>query len=206
MSSVRTRALPRELLLWLLIFGTLAPALFVAVYLVEGITRPGYDAWRDAISSLMNGERGWVQQANFAVLGVFTVGVALVWRRILEGGVCATAYPVARAIEGAALIAIAFTMTDPLHTVWLVLIVGAMMAGLFIMARRFWRDPSWRGWVFYSVTAGVLINVFIALFGVFQHTFAYAGLLERIATNIEPVWGLIVWVRLWSGVEFQVVS
>lgn len=201
-SNTSRRPVPRDLLVWLLVFGTLAPALFDAVYLVEGVTRPGYDAWRDAISTLMNGPSGWIQQANFVVLGVMTLGVAVAWHRILQGGVCARAYPAARAIEGLSLILIGFTLTDPLHTIWLFVIIGAMMAGLLIIARRFWRDPDWQGWVFYSAASAILINVFIALFGIFQHTFAYAGVFERIATNIEPVWGLVVLVRLWSGVKF----
>ncbi len=194
---------PRALLLWLLLCGTMGPALFDAVYLIEGVTRPGYDAWRQAISTLMVGPGGWIQQANFIVLGVITLGVAVVWRRILKGGVCATWYPIMRGIEGFSLIMIGFSLTDPLHTFWLFMIIGAMMAGLFIIARRFWGDPNWRGWVFYSVASGVLINVFIALFGIANaHRFEYAGVLERVATNIEAIWGLVLLGRLWMGARF----
>jgi Protein of unknown function (DUF998) len=198
---------PRALLPWLFVFGTVGPTIFAAVYLVAGATRPGYDAWRQPISSLMEGPGGWVQQANFVLLGVFTLGVAVVWRRILRGGVCATWYPIARGVEGVSLTAIGFSLTDPLHTFWLFMIIGAMMAGLFIIARRFWRDPNWRGWVAYSLVSAVLINVFIALFGVTNaRHFAYAGLLERIGTNLEPIWSLVILVRLWTGARFFVSS
>jgi Protein of unknown function (DUF998) len=197
------RPVPRGLLLWLLACGTVAPAIFDAVYLVEGTTRPGYDAWRQAISTLMVGPGGWVQQANFILLGVLTLVVAAVWRRILKGGVCATWYPIMRGIEGLSLIMIGFSLTDPLHTFWLFMIIGAMMAGLFIIARRFWGDPNWRGWAFYSVASGVLINVCIALFGITTaHHFEYAGVLERVATNIEPIWSLAILGRLWTGTPF----
>ncbi|HKF17349.1 MAG TPA: DUF998 domain-containing protein [Candidatus Dormibacteraeota bacterium] len=186
---------------------TLGPALFDAVYLIEGVTRPGYDAWRQAISTLMVGPGGWIQQANFVVLGLITLGVSVVWRRILKGGVCATWYPIMRGIEGFSLIVIGFSLTDPLHIFWLFMIIGAMMAGLFIIARRFWGDPNWRGWVFYSMASGVLINVFIALFAITNpHHFEYAGVLERIATSIEPIWGLGILVRLWTGARFFVGS
>ena len=194
--------MPRGLLIWLLICGTMGPALFDATYLIEGATRPGYDPWRQAISTLMVGPGGWVQQANFIVLGVITLGVAIVWRKILINGACATWYPIVRGIEGVSLIMIGFALTDPLHTVWLFMIIGAMMAGLFIIARRFWGDPNWRGWVFYSVASGVLINVFIALFGIAQHTSAFAGVFERIGTNLEPAWGLVLFARLWTGTPF----
>lgn len=203
-SSVeRRQPVPRALLFWLFLCGTIGPALFDAVYLIEGVTRPGYDAWREPISTLMEGSSGWMQQANFVVLGVITLGVAVVWRSILKGDVCAIWYPIMRGIEGISLIMIGFSLTDPLHTFWLFMIIGAMMAGLFIIARRFWGDPNWRGWVFYSVASAVLINVFIALFGITraQH-FEYAGVFERIATNIEAIWGLALLGRLWDGVPF----
>src|SRR5690349_13661254 len=193
---------PKPLLVWLLICGTGGPLLFDTVYTVDGAMRPGYSQARDAISTLLTGPNGWIQQANFVVLGLLTLGVAAVWRRILRGGVCETWYPIARGVEGLALVAIGFSLTDPLHTAWLFVIIGAMMAGLFIIARRFWGDPTWGGgWAAYSVLSAVLINVFIALFGVAQHTSLreIAGVLERLATNLEPLWGLIIFVRLWRG-------
>jgi hypothetical protein len=153
----------------------------------------------------LTGPNGWIQQANFVVLGLLTLGVAAVWRRILRGGVCETWYPITRGVEGLSLVAIGFSLTNPLHTAWLFVIIGAMMAGLFIITRRFWGDPSWGGsWVVYSVVSAVLINVFIGLFGVARHTFLreIAGVLERLATNLEPLWGLIIFVRLWRGVPF----
>ena len=99
-------AVPRRVLWWLT-YGTLAPVLFTAVYLVEGAVRPGYDGWRQSISALSLGPGGWVQQANFAVLGLNTLGVAYVWSRILRGGVGATWYPFMRALESGAEVIVA---------------------------------------------------------------------------------------------------
>jgi hypothetical protein len=210
---------PRAIRWWLTV-GTLWSVLFTAVYLVEGATRPGYDAWRQAISTLSLGPGGWVQQANFVVLGVVTLGLALVWRKILEGGVCATWYPIMRAVEGLSLIGIGFFSTDPTlgyppgsvsvapfstahgtaHFGFLFMIIFAQMCGLFIISRRFSGNPDWRGWVFYSILSGVLINVLIALFGITNaHQFEYAGVFERVATNIEALWGLAIVGRLWHG-------
>jgi hypothetical protein len=218
-----TVAVPRRLLWWLT-YGTLAPVLFTVVYLVEGAVRPGYDGWRQSISALSLGPGGWVQQVNFALLGVLTVWVAYVWSRILRGGIGATWYPAMRALEGVALMAIALVATDPepgyppgapqvrpfstvhgvVHFGCLFVIIFTMMAGLLIMARRFRGDPYWRGWTWGSVLAAITINVLIALFGVANaHRFGYAGVLERLDTNVEAVWGLAVLARLWSGVPFM---
>ncbi|HEX9413500.1 MAG TPA: DUF998 domain-containing protein, partial [Ktedonobacterales bacterium] len=135
---------PRTLLLWLT-YGVVGTALFPIIYVIEGATRPGYDAWRQTISALSMGPGGWIQQLNFALCGVSVLWLAYVWRKILAGGVCATWYPIIRGIEGVGLVAIAIFTRDPLHTVFLIVIVNAMTFGLFVIARRFWRNPHWRG-------------------------------------------------------------
>src|SRR5260370_32208316 len=127
---------PRTLLRWLTV-GVAGTLLFPLIYLIEGVTRPGYDAWRQTISSLSFGPTGWVQQLNFALCGVSVLWLAFVWRRILAGGVCATWYPLLRGIEGLGLAAIALITLDPLHTACLIVIVNAMSFGLFVIARRF---------------------------------------------------------------------
>lgn len=209
--------------MWLT-YGSLAPVLFTAVYLVEGATRPGYDGWRRSISALSLGPGGWLQQANFVFLGVNVLVVAVVWRRVLAGGPGATWYPLVRGLEGLSLVLIGLFATDPeggyppgsapapafstvhgiVHFACLFAIIFAMMAGLLIMARRFWADPRWRGWPAYSIVSALLVNLLIALFGVANgHGFAYAGVLERLATNVEAVWGLALLARLWAGVPFM---
>jgi hypothetical protein len=191
----------QTLLIWLTI-GTAGTVLFPIAYLIEGVTRPGYDAWRDTISSLSFGPTGWVQQFNFFLCGVSVLWLAFVWRRILAGGVCATWYPILRAIEGAGLAAIAFITLDPLHTACLVVIVNAMTFGLFVIARRFWRRPLWRGWVAFSVACGLLTLVFMSVFGASLNPQSalsgYTGLFERIATNADTIWGVVILIRLWT--------
>jgi len=60
--------------------GIIGPALFVAVFIMEGWLRPGYDPLSMAVSELSLGERGWIQVASFLVTGalflVFARGVA----------------------------------------------------------------------------------------------------------------------------------
>jgi hypothetical protein len=197
-------------------------ALFPIIYIIEieVATRPGYDAWRQAISALSLGPAGWIQQLNFAVCSVSVLWTALVWRKILAGGVCATWYPVLRGIKGAGLLAIAIFSQDPgygyppgtpngpgratlggtLHLVFTILIVPAMCLGLLVIARRFWRNPGWRGWVTFTVACVLLQLILVALFGVAQNTHVVltglAGLFERLATNADTIWSLALLVRL----------
>jgi hypothetical membrane protein len=203
-SSVQVATYPpvsRKLLLWLT-YGTIGTVLFVVIYLIEGATRPGYDALRQTISSLGHGPDGWMQQLNFVLCGVSVLWSAFVWRKILAGGVCATWYPIIRGIEGMGLLAIAIFTQDPLHTVFLVVIVEAMTISLFVITRRFWKHPLWRGWVTFSVACGLLPMVLMPFFGAAlnpQSVFAgYAGIIERIATNADTIWSLVLLARLWT--------
>jgi hypothetical protein len=64
--------------------GMIGPALFVAIFTIEGWLRPGYQPLKMYVSELSLGPRGWIQIANFIVLGVlllaFARGVAAEFR------------------------------------------------------------------------------------------------------------------------------
>lgn len=63
----------------LLIVGVVTAMVFVAVLLIEGTLRPGYDPTYHTGSELSLGDRGWIQIANFLQMGLgmlaFAVGV-----------------------------------------------------------------------------------------------------------------------------------
>jgi hypothetical membrane protein len=210
---------PHVLLLWLT-FGVAGALLFTTTYLIEGAIRPGYSAWQQAISALSLGPGGWIQQANFVVFGVCTLCMAVAWRKILKGGVGAISYPLIRGIEGLGLILVGFFSQDPapgyppgasltpltihgeIHIIGAYVIVGAMALGLFVIAWRFARGLHRWSWAVYSVSSGILTLFFMALFGMAQHS-GYAGLFERLATNVETVWGVLLLARLWAGMKLM---
>ena len=199
-ASAAVPQLSQRLRLWLTaaVAGTL---LFPLIYTIEGATRPGYDALRQTISSLSFGPTGWIQQLNFVLCGVSILAMALVWRRILAGGVCATWYPLLRVVEGLGLIAIGIFTTDPLHTAFMIVIVQAMTFDLFVIARRFWGNPAWRGWAAFSVACALLPMAIMPLFGAGLNPHSvlagYDGLLERLATNADTIWSVALVARLW---------
>src|SRR3954468_19301733 len=72
---------------WLLGGGGIAGPLFVAVFLVAGATRAGYNAKRHPVSLLALGAAGWVQTASFVVTGALVLCLAVgVWRALEAGG------------------------------------------------------------------------------------------------------------------------
>lgn len=189
-------------LLWWLTLGFAGTVLFPIIYTIEGVARPGYNPLRQTISSLSLGPGGWIQQLNFALCGISVLWMAFAWRKILAGGVCATWYPILRAIEGIGLFGVAIFTRDPVHTAFLIVIVNAMCFGLFVIARRFWKRPLWRGWTAFSVACGLLLLVFMSFFGLALNPHGalagYAGLFERLATNADTIWTLALLVRLWT--------
>jgi uncharacterized protein DUF998 len=210
----------RVYLLWLT-FGLAGAVLFTTIYLIEGAVRPGYNAWQQAISALSLGPGGWVQQANFIVFGICTLWMAFAWQKVLKGSVYGVVYPIIRGIEGMALLLVGFFSQDPtpgyplgtvlppptlhgeIHIIGAYVITGMMACGLFVIAWRFARDPHWRGWVTFSVVSGLLVFVFMAFFGASQNAHSafagYGGLFERLATNIETLWEVLLLARLWAG-------
>ncbi|WP_082599878.1 DUF998 domain-containing protein [Agromyces sp. Root81] len=63
----------------LLAAGVAIAPIFLAIALAQMALRPGFDITRHAVSSLTNGDLGWVQTLNFVVTGalaiLFAVGV-----------------------------------------------------------------------------------------------------------------------------------
>src|SRR5215471_18412597 len=96
--------------------GMVGPALFVAVFTVEGWLRPGYNPLGMYVSELSLGPRGWIQVANFVVVGVlllvFARGVAAEFRE----GKASRAGPLLLAIIAFSLLVSGPLVTDPAST------------------------------------------------------------------------------------------
>jgi hypothetical protein len=193
---------PRNLLVPLTV-GVAGTVLFLVIYLIEGATRPGYNAWQQTISSLSFGPEGWIQRANFILCGLSVLWLALVWRRILAGGVGARWYPIVHGLEGVGLIGVGIFTLDPLHTACLIVIVSAMSVSLLVISRRFWSTPHWRGWAWFTLACGLWPMVVMSFFGIALSPHSalspYAGLIERLATSPDIVWGAALLIPLWAG-------
>jgi hypothetical membrane protein len=202
----------------LLYAGVVGPLLFIAVFLIEGVSRPGYSAWRNFVSQLATGPGGWVQVANFLIYGALMVAFAIGLRGALFEGRASIAAPALFAAYGLALITAGIFVTDPalgypvgapqVHTTHgLVhglagLVTFALLAIVsFVMAWRFAADAITRRWAIYSVLTGLLIiasfiasNVFSAMDATGSLPNAPTGLVQRI--TIIGGWTWIAMVAL----------
>ncbi len=216
----RLRAYPLTTRL-LLAGGAIGPALFTAAYLVEGATRPGYDALRMAASSLSLSDQGWMQILNFIVCGGLILGFALGLRQTLPDGPGVTWGPILVGAVGAGLILAGVFVTDPalgyppgtppgpavhfsvhgaLHWVLGGLVVfGSLPAACCVFARRWASDPQRKGWAAYSVLTGLLVIGFFVAFAVASMHGGLAGLFERISLSFGILWIAFFALRLLSN-------
>ena len=69
----------------LLVLGATGPVLFLVVSTLLGFLDPDFDVLTEPVSALAWGPLGWVQTANFYVLGAATIAFAIGLYRDLEG-------------------------------------------------------------------------------------------------------------------------
>ena len=142
--------------------GMIGPALFVAVFLLEGWIRPGYNPLAEYVSALSLGGRGWVQMVNFVLFGAllfgfsraaaaeFPNGKASRWGLILLT-IIAIGYffsgPFVMDPAGTPLAEATFHGT--LHGILGAIVFLLMPITIFVFWRRFHSDPKWQflqGW------------------------------------------------------------
>jgi hypothetical membrane protein len=197
----------------LLACGAIGPLLFIVVFLIEGATRPHYNAWHNVVSSLSQGEGGWMQITNFIVCGALVLGFAIGLRRVLPTGRGSSGGPILLGIFGLCLIGAGVFVTDPLlgyppgapstptvhgtlHNLLSLIVFTSLIAVCFVLARRDAADPTRRGWAFYSVATGLLVAVFFVLTDVVALLGGPAGLVQRICIILGWGWISLLAIRL----------
>jgi Protein of unknown function (DUF998) len=161
----------------LLACGVLAGPVYMAVYLGQALTRPGFDITRHPASVLSNGDLGWIQVANFFVCGGLLIAGAIGMRRVLRTGPGRTWGPILIGLVGVGMILAAIFIADPvdgfppgtplgppttitriglLHFVTSLAGFSAWTGATFVFARRF-ATLGRPGWAIFSTTTGALL-------------------------------------------------
>ena len=208
----------------LLLCGVIGPPLFYVALLIEGATRPGYNAIQTQGSYLALGDQGWEQVANFVVFGLLDIAFAVGLRRTWPTGRASTWGPLLIGLFGLGLITIGVCVTDPgdgyppgaplnghpqtwhgwVHGLGGALVVNVLLpAACFVISRRFAIDPACRRWAVYSSMAGALI-LLISLPATVGLPFAERagfpvihGLIQRILLFIGWLWLMLLALRLY---------
>jgi hypothetical protein len=203
----------------LLYAGIAGPLLFIAVFLVEGATRPGYNSWLMYVSQLSTGPGGWVQVLNFLVFAASALAFALGLRLAIAGTRGSIGAPVLLALFSGAMFVAGIFSTDPglgyppgaaeVHTLHGTIhgfaglaVFTILPAACFVMAWHFAGAERSAGWTAYSIAVGVaLIVLFFGGFAVGQVAGAPTGLYQRIC--IITGW---TWIALVAGHELRLLS
>lgn len=213
MATTSTKALREQspVLKLLLACGAIGPLLFIVVFLIEGVTRPGYNPLRYPISSLSIGDLGWIQAANFLMVGLslfaFAIGLwrvlktsrGIVWEALLIGlagiglfgaGIFTTD-PIFGYPTDAPLVLAQYSVHGHLHDLFSVLLFLGLPIACFVFCRRFakWGE---RGWAIYSILTGLamLVTFVLAGMGFDQNPSLVnvAGVIQRLSVSIGLIW------------------
>ena len=157
----------------LLGYGVIAGPIYVVVALAQALTRDGFELSRHAWSLLANGDLGWIQIANFIVVGLMTVAAAIGLRRASAPGRGSTWGPRLLAAYGVSLVGAGIFRADPAqgfptgtpesapvswHGMVHFMIGGVgflcLIVACFVLAGRFARDGQ-RGLALFSRITGV---------------------------------------------------
>jgi hypothetical membrane protein len=188
--------------------------IFVITFLIDGATRPGYDPWRNFVSQLSTGERGWLQIANFVVCGtLFLAGAGGLWRVRAPHAIA-----VIIGVLGLSLIIAGIFVTDPglgyppgervlprptLHdTIHRLVSLPAFLAlGIAPIAAAL-QIRSARAWTVYSLLSGIVSLAFFAAMvaAAAQEERVVSGtaigLLQRVSIIAAFVWFSAFFARL----------
>ncbi len=199
----------------LLACGIVGPPLFIATFLVEGATRPGYSAWRHFVSQLATGDGGWVQVVNFLVLGTLSLAFAIGLARMRI-----TSVAIVLGVFALGILSAGIFVTDPalgyppgadqtrtthgtIHGVAGLVSFTSNAIACFVAAWHFRGDPAWRGFVRYSVITGILVlALFVASTAVSVADELGAmpngptGLIQRLSIVISFGWIALLAYRL----------
>jgi hypothetical protein len=189
--------------------GMIGPILFVAVFMVEGRLRMGYDSLAMYVSALSLGPRGWVQILNFIVFGLLLFAFARgVTARLSSVGTPSRGGPALLTIIALGYLVSGPFVMDPVgtprnlmsihgtvHGIMGGIVFPLMPVSCFAFARRFRRSPNWRGLQRCSLAAGattaiaVVVLTFATKVIPTQNIFnRWLGLIQRAAIVPYMAW------------------
>lgn len=180
---------------WLALAGIVAPPLFTAVVVLQGLLQPDYSHVAMPISALAAWPYGWMQRLNFWVFGVLMAAAAVGFQRGMRRGPRGVlAFPLLLTSAVGIFLAGVFSwagdprtqLVEPVaHVVAAVMTFLGAGAGLVALARRMAGDPAWRSLSAYTRAGGVAMLALFPVMGFLAMPpgaplHGVAGLLQRL--------------------------
>jgi hypothetical membrane protein len=193
----------------LLISGVVTTVVFVAVLLIEGALRPGYNPVYHTGSELELGKRGWIMRANFLLMALgmiaFAVGIYLRLNTVAGavllvifsfGLIIAGAFvpdPVRGYPPGATSQASAkLTWRHQLHHASGPIMFLALFAACLVLSARL--QGVWQLYTVLTVVAGFALMIWLVL--AYQRNAAHTGLVQRALILVCWSWIVLLVIHL----------
>lgn len=199
--------------------GVIGSILFVLVFTILGLLRPGYSPINQVVSDLGIGQDAWILNTNLVVFGLlsmlFAIGFYQAMRKSI-GGKRLRVSTFLLLLAGAGAVNdgffTEFNPTDPiaalhdaLHNIGFLVAFGSLIVALFIIGLQLRKDHAWRGYAWYTILTSLVTLLLIIL----PFTFPYYGaelgglnermlLVEALAWPVVTGYRLFTFERLWS--------
>lgn len=209
--SGREHALSAGKLMELALMG--GPAVFQSIMVLVQVNQAGYNPVRDTISSLVWGMGGWLQTANFFLVGALLVAMSNLLRTRLAGKVTELMGCLSLALMGVGFIILGIfparapasvqSLPAMIHGVTVYCIILLFLAACLFLARSLRNLSGSKSVFLYTVATGTLCVVFIIMGIMIMVTRTYwFGMLERVILLNGFIWLEVV---TYIGLEHRAI-
>ncbi len=181
--------------------GVIAPILFTIVVIIASFLRPGYSQTTNFISDLGVGSYAFVQNANFIIYGLLSIGFALGLREGLPAPLgrasnaavaCVILFGIG--IIGAGIFPEDYLLEAPHTLVSSIAFLAIIAAQLLIwQGLRHADTATWGRYRLYSLISGLLSFVLVW----FSSSTAYPGAAQRIFLAVPWLWIEVTGLKLY---------
>jgi hypothetical membrane protein len=187
------------------ICGIVAPILFTVLVAVESLLRPGYSQVSNYVSDLGTGSYAIVQNVNFIVFGLLTLGFALGLHGALPAarGRTSKAGVALVSVFGVGVLLAGVFPEDYLsgseHALASIVAFLASIAGQLVISRALRGSDRavWGGYRTYSLVSGLLTLVLLFVFRYYSGG-PYQGAAQRVFLAVPWVWMAVSGIKLYS--------
>lgn len=194
----------------LLLAGVGVAVVFIAVLLIEGALRPGYDPIYHTGSELELGQRGWIQRVNFLLMGSGVFAFAVGIDRTLDS----TVGTLLLAIFGLGMIVAGVFVPDPVRgyppgapteapakPTWQHQVHGvvggpiaffALLGACLTLAGQL--QGVWRWYTVLTAVVGLAMTIWTAM--AYQRDAAHTGLVQRGLIFVYWSWIVVLGIHL----------
>lgn len=191
------------------ICGIVAPIFFWFMVVIESLLRPGYSQYYNFVSDLGVGHLSILQNINFVVFGILTIGLAIGLKNGLPS-------PKTRSLKAGIWFVILFAIgvllagVFPESYLWAIphnivsatAFVAIIAAQLFIWQGLKDKDRTmWGRYATYSLISGLLSLILVILLKVAMLYGFYPGLSQRAFLIVSWIWIGVTGIKLYTSTQ-----